>query len=162
MEVAFSPEGGSLRSKIKRLRKFLHLTPTDQRLLVRAVILLRIVRLGLWLLPFQTLHRLLICRTKVARRLRNSEPVSQDGIAWAVAVAGKYALKTPNCLAQALAAHLLLNWASLPARLNLGVARGREGELEGHAWVESDGKVIVGGFGLERYTVLSTNEGYRP
>ena len=33
--------------------------------------------------------------------------------------------------------------------LHIGVVRGGEGELEGHAWVESDGRVLIGGTASE-------------
>src|SRR5438309_8432680 len=46
-------------SDMNRLRKFLRLPVPEQILLVRAFVLLGVVRVGLWLLPFKTLQRLL-------------------------------------------------------------------------------------------------------
>jgi hypothetical protein len=42
------------------------------------------------------------------------------------------------------------------------VAKGRQGRLEAHAWVESDGRIIVGGVGAELFTPILALEGERP
>jgi hypothetical protein len=46
--------------------------------------------------------------------------------------------------------------------VRIGVAKGKGGKLEAHAWVECGGEVIIGGHELERYTSLVTLEGRRP
>jgi hypothetical protein len=45
--------------------------------------------------------------------------------------------------------------------LRIGVARSEAGKIEAHAWVESMGKVIIGGthVDLKRFTVLHAVEG---
>jgi hypothetical protein len=55
----------------------------------------------------------------------------------------------------------MLKDAGLPADLRIGVARSKSGELEAHAWVESMGRVIIGGthVDLDRFTVLHAVEG---
>src|SRR2546427_3806445 len=137
---------------MKRLRKFLALHPIEQRLLVKAALLLGVIRLGLRLLPFRTLWWLL-----------NHAPIglpaakfNPDRIAWAVTVTSPYVLGVRPCLTQALAAQLLLVRRGFSARLHLGVARGEQGQVQAHAWVEADGKVVIGGSAseLERYTPL--------
>lgn len=50
-----------------------------------------------------------------------------------------------TCLTQALTAQILLKRYGHPAELKIGVARGKAGELQAHAWVTSDGVVIIGG-----------------
>jgi hypothetical protein len=62
-------------------------------------------------------------------------------------------LKT--CLAQALAAQVLLTRRGYPALLRIGVAKGERQQLQAHAWVESEGKIVIGGSELERYTPLA-------
>jgi hypothetical protein len=49
-----------------------------------------------------------------------------------------------TCLTQALAAQTLLRFRGDWAKLCLGVARGDFGEFKAHAWLEADGKVIIG------------------
>jgi len=88
---------------MRRLRRFLTLPATDRRLLVEAVLFLAAIRLGLRLLPFRTLWRLLdrAPRPSVAAGL-----FSPDRIAWAVSVTSPYVLGVRPCLPQALAAQL--------------------------------------------------------
>src|SRR5256712_2982691 len=141
----------SSRSRMRRLRRFLTLPATDRRLLVEAVLFLAAIRLGLRLLPFRTLWRLLdrAPRPSVAAGL-----FSPDRIAWAVSVTSPYVLGVRPCLPQALAAQLLLVRRGFPARLRLGVARGDRGQVRAHAWMATGGRVVTGGSqpGLQPYT----------
>ena len=57
---------------------------------------------------------------------------------------------------QALAAHVLLGRRHCPTQLHIGVTRDEKGKFMGHAWLESNGIVIIGGEALrqQRYTPL--------
>src|SRR5215203_6202030 len=138
---------------MKRLRKFLCLPPSDHRLLVGTALLLGAIRLGLRLLPFRILQRIV---SRLAQAPASSHPADQslvDRLVWAVTAASRYVPKA-TCLTQALAAHILLGRHGYPTQLRVGIARGEEGRLEAHAWLENQGKVIVGGGELSRYTLL--------
>ncbi len=63
---------------------------------------------------------------------------------WAIAVAGKYMPGT-TCLSLALAAQRMLNREGYPAHLHIGVAKDHTGSFGAHAWVESDGRIVIGG-----------------
>jgi hypothetical protein len=63
-----------------------------------------------------------------------------------------------TCLNQALAAQMLLAQRGYPALLHIGVAKGKEGQFQAHAWVESEGKVVIGGSGPECFTPLAVLE----
>jgi hypothetical protein len=41
-----------------------------------------------------------------------------------------------------------------PALLHIGAAKGEGGQLRAHAWVESEGRVVIGGHDLGRYAPL--------
>jgi|SRR5215208_5446867 len=138
---------------MNRLRKFLHLTPSDRRLLFRTVLLLGAIRLGLRLLAFRTLQRIVIQLAQTPTDPQLARRASVDRLVWAVTVASQYVPKA-TCLTQALAAQILLGRHAYPTQLRVGVARGEEGRLEAHAWLENQGKVIVGGGELSRYTLL--------
>ena len=138
---------------MKRLRKLLRTSPTDRRLLVRAALLLGATRVGLWLLPIQTLRRALAGVVCTAARWPRGAPPPADRIAWAVAVASGYVPKA-TCLTQALAVQALLGRDGFSADLRISVARTGDGRLEAHAWIESHGRVLVGAPGLDRYTLL--------
>jgi hypothetical protein len=54
-----------------------------------------------------------------------------------------------------LAAQFLLSRRGYASRLRIGVARGPNDGLRAHAWLESDGMVVLGGSGFEAFTPLS-------
>lgn len=131
------------------LRKWRKLAPAERRLLARAWLLLGMIRVALWLLPFRVVHRLL------ARTQTSPPRCSIEQIGWAVAVAGVY-LPWATCLPQALTAQVLLRRNGHAADLKIGVARDDRGRLEAHAWVESTGQIVIGGSAttVARYTPL--------
>jgi len=141
---------------MRRLRSFLALPAADRRLLIEAALFLGVVRLGLKLLPFQTLLSLLNRMPKGRLAPLPLDPRSAERLAWAIATAGPYLVGSRPCLPQALAAQLLLVRRGFPARLRLGVIKGDRGEVQAHAWMETDGRVVVGGSlaELARFTPL--------
>lgn len=130
---------------MKLLLKFLHLTKRDLQHLVSTALLLGAIKLGLLLLPFQTLRRLLVSITRATSQLQEVDKAYIDKVIWAVAVASRYMPGGAKCLAQAMATQVLLGRRGYPAALRIGVAKGEAGQLEAHAWVESQGKIIIGG-----------------
>jgi len=141
---------------MRRLRRFLGLPTADRRLLIEAALFLGVVRLGLKLLPFQTLWTLLNRMPKARLGPGSRDPRAAERLAWAIATAGPYLVGSRPCLPQALAAQLLLVRRGFPARLRLGVVKGDRGEVLAHAWMETEGRVVVGGSlaELARFTPL--------
>ena len=141
------------------IRKVLFLRPSERHLLLKSALLLYAARLGLWLLPLPTLHRLLA-------KLRPTKPISSERdsaniekITWALMVASRY-VPVATCLTQALAGQILLAQHGEPALLQIGVAKNEGGKLEAHAWVESRGRIVIGASPkLFRYTRLLSMEG---
>ena len=136
---------------MRKIRKFLNLSFSKQRLLIKAWILLGLIRLGLELFPFSTLRKLL-------NRLKSimggfEKEFSEQQLVWSVAVVSRYIPKA-TCLAQALTAQFLLQQAGHQACLHIGVTEADEGRLKAHAWVESQGRILIGGFDLNKYTHL--------
>lgn len=126
----------------------------DYRLLAEATVLLLLVRLGVWILPFATLRRL-IDRLRLPKRRSKSDGVAR--LAWAVAVVARR-LPSTTCLVQALAAEVMLRHRGYTPALRLGV-RGRADDvklIEAHAWLECGGTVVVGQVeNLADYSMLS-------
>ena len=142
---------------MRRWRKFRRLLPAERRLIMRALFWLGVIRLGLWLLPFQTLQRLLAGLTRAPARESHGPP-SFDQIAWAVAAASRY-VPSATCLTRALVTRTLLAQRGYAAHLCIGVARRAGGQLDAHAWVESPGQIVIGGGSrLGRYTRLPSGE----
>jgi Transglutaminase-like superfamily len=144
---------------LKNLRKFFFLNPRDRSLLLTSVLWLWAARLGLLLLPFQTVRRLMAKLSWPKPTSSKETPPDLERITWAVAVASRY-VPAATCLTQALAGQILLAQHGEPALLQIGVAKNEAGNLEAHAWVESRGRIVIGGSReLLRYTRLPSVEG---
>lgn len=137
-----------------RLAKWLRL-PTPQRwLLLRAFLWLSVVRIGLWVLPFQQLPRF-VKRVTSARTERSKRAALWiENVPWAITVASRYVPGTATCLPQALGTQILLQRAGAPAHLHIGVGKGEQGEFQAHAWVESQGEIVIGADAPGNYTPL--------
>ena len=147
---------------MKRLRKFMRLPAAERRLLMKAILLLCAVKVGLGLLPFQTLRRLLANLAVLPVGLRDVEdPRSIERTVWAVELAGRLVPRASTCLTQALTAQVLLLRRGHPALVHIGTVKGERGEFQAHAWVESGGEVLIGGHELELYSPLAILEGER-
>lgn len=139
---------------MRYLCKFFILTDSDRHLLVSAALLLGTVKLGLWLLPFQTLQSLLARKLQANNRFQKTDRVSLNKVVWAVTLSSRY-MSIANCLTRALATQVLLSQHGQPAHLCIGIAKDNEGKLIGHAWVNSQGTIVVGNLtNLSDYTTL--------
>ena len=146
---------------MKRSRKFLRLSRGDRQLLLGTFFLLGLVRLGLWLLPFQTLRQI-IARISGANPVGEQKycPPTIDKIVWAVNLSSRYMPGGAKCLARALTTQVLMSRHGYSPQLRIGVAKGDGGQLEAHAWVESQGEVVIGHLrDLSRFTPLAVWQG---
>ncbi|HYK04835.1 MAG TPA: lasso peptide biosynthesis B2 protein [Thermoanaerobaculia bacterium] len=113
------------------------LTAAEKRLAVAAWVLVPAVRLAVAVLPFRFVHRLAV---RTPRRSRSA--LSPERIARAVhAVAQR--LRGTTCLTEVLAAAYLCSRYGHAATLRLGVGRSEAG-IAAHAWLESEGRAILG------------------
>ncbi len=136
---------------MRRIHKFLKLSSAEKRLLIRVWILIGTIRLGLKLLSFSTLKKIFVSIKSLL--VFSIDEFSEEQLTWAITVASRYIPRT-TCLAKALALQLLLQQAGHQACLHIGVNYGIGGRFEAHAWVESHGRILIGGFDLNRYTHL--------
>lgn len=134
------------------LRSLLRLPWRERAWLLQVAALLWAVRLGLWLLPFQLVRRVV---TQYAQPSARAAGLPPERVAWAV-VSASLVVPAATCLVQALAAQLLLGRRGCATQLRIGVARGDAGQIEAHAWLENDGTIVIGGPAqhVARYTVL--------
>ena len=130
---------------MRLLYKFLTLDREDQRLLLRAVAWLAVIRIVLGRIPFTTLRKLAIGRPRKPAGSPTGDREFIDRVVWAVTVTAERAPGWTTCLTQALAVQAMLARRGHPSRLHIGVMRGGKGELDGHAWVEHQGRVLIGG-----------------
>src|SRR4051812_21392185 len=134
---------------MRRVKRFFSLPPDERRLLLRALYRLSTTCCKLHLLPPSKVRALLadhFPQNTAARKY------SQEQIAWAVRVAARY-VPTANCLPQAIVAKQFLEEQGLHPALRIGVQppglqeerRGSSAlSLKAHAWVELDGRIVLG------------------
>jgi transglutaminase superfamily protein len=143
---------------VTRFGQFLQLPPADRRLLVKAALMQAAIRAGLSCLPYRKLRALVDRLAQVRSRHPVAPQASPERVAWAVARAGR-AVPGATCLTQALAAKVLLERRGHRVRVRIGIGRGEGAPLLAHAWVESEGRILLGGTDLARYTPLGALEG---
>lgn len=135
------------------LRFFLQPYPT-KKLLLESLSLMLLIRISLWIFPFGWLRRCL-------ERFESSRGDHKE-VDWQVINEVIRAIRTSSrlvpkatCLTQALATRTLLRLRAQDSQLRIGVDKDAEDLLTGHAWVEIDGRIIVGKVPRqERYTVM--------
>jgi hypothetical protein len=143
---------------MRLLRKFLCLPPNDRRLLVSAAVVLGLVGAALRLISFK---KLLHLADEFSRRPpQEQDPCypSSERIAWAVSAVGRRIPFLSRCLVQAVTTKILLARWGHPALMRIGVIRGENGQLEAHAWVESQGVVVMGAGAAGNFIPLSGME----
>lgn len=139
---------------MKRIHKFLRLSLPEQRLLVKSFFILAGVGAGLKLLPFNTVRRLLMRLTPAVEATTSADAKLILRVSWAIETVSNY-LPSMTCLPKALTTHLLLSRVGQPAALRIGVAKSLEGQFQAHAWVESNGCIVMGKVAnLHRFAVL--------
>ena len=135
--------------------------PAERRLILRAAVLVSLVRVGLWVLPYKRVRRMVEWRPErhpgdAGARAPASSRYTPDDI---VRVVGAVSRRIPDasCLTQALSAQRLLAREGYESQMQIGVARNEAGTFEAHAWLEREGSIIIGDIpGLTRYTPLPT------
>jgi hypothetical protein len=124
---------------LRKIRTFFRLGPGDQVRAVFTIALLAGAKLSLKTMPF----------LRVKRLVEGARPHSlfqgrfnPRQVASAVKRAAPL-VPGATCLPQAIACQLLLTWSGFEGRLQIGIRK--EENIEGHAWVECEGRVLVGG-----------------
>ncbi|OKH32524.1 hypothetical protein NIES2101_40615 [Calothrix sp. HK-06] len=147
---------------MKRLRNFLKMSNRARVLLLAALILLTGVRLGLLLLPFRRLIKLVTLISEGLSHEIAINKVSLGQIVWSVNVVTRYTPGGAKCLARALTTQILMSWCGYKPELRIGVARSETGIFEAHAWIEYQGQVIIGYLqDLPRFVPLPSLEGVK-
>lgn len=142
-------------SRLRRLPKFLRLPAGDGWLLLAALGLRLPIAAGVRWLPFGVWRRLLGgAMSPVAGGAAETAPVVpecaahrrawSDRVACAVA-RSEVALPVGTCLVRALTGYVLLRWRRCPGRVCIGVGWDEGRQLRSHAWLESEGRVLIGG-----------------
>lgn len=137
------------------------LSQSQRWLLCKTYVLLTLIRMGLWLLPFERLYKYL-GKLSHLQSLHGSDnqylsryKQSIASVTWAIDASARRMPGTVKCLARALAAKVLLDRCGCASELKIGVAKNDVAQLEAHAWVEVENCVIIGRIhDLARFKIL--------
>jgi len=130
----------------------------EQILFLKALLWLIIIKLYLVLLPFKTVRRIIASRSVKTTQSSGSEAGDINHVTWAVRVASRYIPRSATCLPQALATQVLLGDLGYATELRIGLAQDQDGQIKGHAWVERQGQIIIGGSEVSQFTLLNSLE----
>ena len=100
-----------------------------------------LTRLLLWVVPFRWIGR--FSNLQRATPARTNDLGRRHRVATAVRMVSR-CVPGASCLTQALATQLILRLKGDVLPLQLGVAWSKGGNFEAHAWLESEGKVLIG------------------
>ncbi len=152
----------ALVPSMKQLRTLRMCSSTDRQLLVLAGVLLSMVRVGLWRLPFRSILQLVRRTAKLRLPSALLARTTDEQMVWAVRATSRY-VPDATCLTQALVTQILFALRGRESQLRIGVAKDSQGRLEAHAWVECEGRVLIGSLpNLTRFVQLPSLEQARP
>lgn len=136
---------------LRGLRRFGRLPWARRLLLVRAFALVAAMRVALKALPFRRV-------AEGVRRLgAGTARPDHDVHAYAHAVdaVSRRLLRDRPCLTQALALWVFARRRGYPSDLRIGVRKTPDGRVEAHAWIEQDGRILIGWLpDLDTFSVL--------
>jgi hypothetical protein len=142
-----------LKSVADAFGKLWRLSGRERRLLIQAWLLLMTVDLALRLLPLRAVMTYGLRRNMRREHASMGKPLPASRLARLVETAGRYCPAGTSCLKEALVLSWLMARRGMPATLRIGVGR-QGGMFAAHAWLERDGRIILGGGGGNTYTPL--------
>ena len=77
-------------------------------------------------------------------RGKTRQQISPERVAWSINATAQFVPQS-SCLTRAIAGAALLKRTGYPAVIHFGVAVGGSKDLRAHAWVECEGKSVLGG-----------------
>jgi hypothetical protein len=138
-----------------RLVKFASLKRAEKKLFFEAVLFVSAVRVALWLIPFRWLQKSFM---KFLSPKAGAAETDWSKIEKICGYARRSSRLVPfaTCLTQALAALYLLRLHGHDAELKIGVKKAEDENFGAHAWLEKDGRVLIGKLPKrERYIALN-------
>jgi len=140
------------------LGKVLKLSSDDRWLLLRAVAAVSRAWISVRLLPASAVLKAISAEIPLRSR---RQPQTTGRIAWAVTVAARY-IPGSKCLVQAIAGRNLLASFGFSSQIHIGVAKDSKNWLSAHAWVEVQGKTVIGGDTAAYAPLIGASQEYRP
>jgi hypothetical protein len=150
---------------LRKCAQFLRLPAHQQSLLLQAAILLTTLRIGLKVVSFAAVRRMLNrwASPRSAGPTRERHRVAEPpDVIRAVEAASRALPWVGTCLTEALAAHVLMGRRGQKSDLRIGVTRKANGKFDAHAWLEQDGVILIGAAGHAGYTPMPLLNGLDP
>ena len=142
---------------MKKLFKVFLLPYRKKKLLGQSLFLVWVIRISLWLFPFRWLNEWLSRFDKFVPDNRQANWIVINSVVRSVRACSRF-VPYASCLTQALAAQTLLRLRGQDSMLKIGVDKDENGKLMAHAWIEVDGKIIIGKLPQHRrFTVLNSS-----
>lgn len=138
---------------MSRIVKFVRMRPAERGLLLHAWREVAIMRLACSILPYPRVRALVQKHGARVSGISAMRP-DRDRIARAVGLTSGYVPGGRNCLVRALATEAILLQNGYDCDLKIGAIRTSDGGLRAHAWLECDGRAIIGDFELSRYVTM--------
>lgn len=142
---------------MRKLNNFTRLSGLEKKLFFKSFFLMLFIRFSFYFFSFKSIYQFL-----KNRKLRNNKVQEKSGeykiILESIQKAGRY-IPGCTCLIKALAAQYLLREQGYDSQLQIGVLKDQQQSLKAHAWLEMDGKVVIGeNGGLSHYATFSSIE----
>jgi hypothetical protein len=139
------------------LARFLHLSTTEKILILKSFLVVLAIRVVLWVVPVELIRGLSPWNSAEKNAAGQSDWHEITSIVRAVKAVSRFVPRA-TCLTQALAASWLIRRHGQSSDLVIGVAKDDRSRLIAHAWLEKDGRIILGKHPEQgRFVPLSTD-----
>ena len=135
----------------RRLNGFLLLSSTDRFLICEAIVMLAAARVCVLTVPLRILAKWLSRMPDAA--VSHPERVARVGKA--IEAAARHVPWNAVCLPQAIAAKAMLARRGQGSAFHLGATIGKDGRPDAHAWLECDGRIVIGGAAMRGISHLA-------
>jgi hypothetical protein len=125
---------------MRPFRRFLALRARQRLFLIHCLIAVTAIRLGLKLMPYKRLRRLV----EPPSSARHSSVGDLRQVSWGVTAAARL-IPGPTWLTPAGAGQFLLPRGGKRSQIHIGIERGSAATLKAHAWLVSGKRVVLGG-----------------
>jgi hypothetical protein len=141
------------------LLKFLKLPLTEKVLYAEALPVVFFTGIVLRVVPFRFLRKLLVKRLSTDAMPGSADLAEIQKIVRSVDFFSRFH-PFATCLTRSLSALLLIKFNGEHAILKIGVAKDEDTTFKAHAWLESNGRIVIGKIpSASQYTVLDSFSG---
>lgn len=143
---------------MKKLYNFFYFPLWKKKLIAQSLFWVILYRLCLWCMPYKMLKKIIPFENLRQKKDAKLDWNEVKNVVDAIRLCSYY-VPYATCLTQALATRTILRSRGQSSQLRIGVGRDENNEFIAHAWIESDGKIIIGkSANMYRYSMMSDNK----